>query len=193
VLTGEHLATLREVFASVCADFGADLVELDGQDDHVHLLVAYPPQVAIARLVNSLKGVSARRLRQRYRVRTPASTCGRLLPDPAAGDGRRHRHPRRDRSRPGQLHHRAQAERDQPILAAGVIAATTIDLVGTIGRSVLANLLPDARLWVSPRIVKRALSKYNALGPNITRISYKATVSIDILTPPARLTARDGP
>ena len=70
VLTGEHLGTLGEVFASVCADFGAELVEMDGEDDHVHLLVAYPPHVAVARLVNSLKGVSARRLRQRYRVRT---------------------------------------------------------------------------------------------------------------------------
>ena len=58
------------MFASVCADFGAELVEMDGEDDHVHLLVAYPPHVAVARLVNSLKGVSARRLRQRYRVRT---------------------------------------------------------------------------------------------------------------------------
>jgi len=70
ILTGEHLDALRAVFASVCADFGAELVEMDGEDDHVHLLVAYPPQVAIARLVNSLKSVSARRLRQRYRVRT---------------------------------------------------------------------------------------------------------------------------
>jgi putative transposase len=70
VLTGEHLDALRDVFANVCTDFGADLVEMDGEDDHVHLLVAYPPQVAVARLVNSLKGVSARRLRQRYRVRT---------------------------------------------------------------------------------------------------------------------------
>jgi REP-associated tyrosine transposase len=58
------------VFASVCADFSAELVEMDGEDDHVHLLVAYLPHVAVARLVNSLKGVSARRLRQRYRVRT---------------------------------------------------------------------------------------------------------------------------
>jgi putative transposase len=41
VLTGEHLGTLREVFASVGADFGAQLVELDAEDDHVHLLVAY--------------------------------------------------------------------------------------------------------------------------------------------------------
>jgi putative transposase len=58
------------VFASVGADLGAELVELDGEDDHVQLLVASPPQVAVARLVNSRKGVSARRLRQRYRVRT---------------------------------------------------------------------------------------------------------------------------
>ena len=70
VLTDEHLDALRGVFASVCADFGAELVEMDGEDDHVHLLVAYPPHVAVARLVNSLKGVSARRLRQRYRVRS---------------------------------------------------------------------------------------------------------------------------
>jgi putative transposase len=58
------------VFASVGADLGAKLVELDGEADHVQLLVASPPQVAVARLVNSLKGVSARRLRQRYRVRS---------------------------------------------------------------------------------------------------------------------------
>jgi putative transposase len=70
VLTGKHLGTLGGVFASVCADVGAELVEMDGEDDHAHLLAAYPPQVAVARLVNSLKGVSARRLRQPFRVRT---------------------------------------------------------------------------------------------------------------------------
>jgi putative transposase len=69
-LTGEHLGTLGQVFASVGADVGAELVKLDAEDDPVHLLVASPPQVAVARLVNSRKGVSARRLRQRYRVRT---------------------------------------------------------------------------------------------------------------------------
>jgi len=72
--------------------------------------------------------------------------------------------------------------RDQLIQAAGVIAHTSVDLVGVIGRAVLANLLPDRRVRVSPRIVKRAISKYNARGPNITRTSYKATVSINVLT-----------
>jgi putative transposase len=65
VLTGKHLDTLCEMFASVCADFGAELVEMDGQDDHVQLLVAYPPHVAVARLVNFLKGISVWRPRQR--------------------------------------------------------------------------------------------------------------------------------
>jgi putative transposase len=55
---------LRAIFAKVCEDFGADLRACDGEDDHVHLLVEYPPTVAIPTLVNSLKGVSSRRLRR---------------------------------------------------------------------------------------------------------------------------------
>lgn len=74
-----------------------------------------------------------------------------------------------------------QAARDQLVLAAGVIADTVIDLLGTIGRHVLANLLTARRLRACPRIVKRAISKYQARGPNINRANYKATLTIDIL------------
>ena len=49
---------------------------------------------------------------------------------------------------------------------------------------ILAGLLPARRLRTSPRIVKRAISKYQARGPKIARASYKATISIDILAPP---------
>jgi hypothetical protein len=73
--------------------------------------------------------------------------------------------------------------RDQLIQATGVIADTVIDLVGTIGRHVLATLMPARRPRVCPRVVKRAISKYQARGPEIDRTSYKATISIDILTP----------
>lgn len=55
---------LRSIFASVCDDFEATLVEMDGEHDHVHLLVEYPPKVAVSNLVNSLKGVSSRILRK---------------------------------------------------------------------------------------------------------------------------------
>jgi putative transposase len=49
----------------VCSDFEATLVEFNGEDDHVHLLVEYPPKVAVSVLVNSLKGVSSRMIRKR--------------------------------------------------------------------------------------------------------------------------------
>lgn len=44
VFTKAVLDDARTIFASVCADFGAELVEMDGEDDHVHILVNYPPK-----------------------------------------------------------------------------------------------------------------------------------------------------
>lgn len=65
VFTKEILDALKPIFTSVCADFEAELVEFDGEDDHVHLLVNYPPKLAVSSLVNSLKGVSSRLIRKR--------------------------------------------------------------------------------------------------------------------------------
>ena len=65
VFTKEILDDLRPMFASVCTDFEARLVEFDGEDDHVHLLVSYPPKVSVSNLVNSLKGVSSRMIRKK--------------------------------------------------------------------------------------------------------------------------------
>ena len=64
VFDGDALCRLRTIFAKTCADFEAQLIEMDGEDDHVHLLVEYPPKVAVSNLVNSLKGVSSRLLRK---------------------------------------------------------------------------------------------------------------------------------
>ena len=64
VLDADAIQKRRLHFASVCKDFEAELVERDGEDDHVHLLVNYPPKVAVSNLVNSLKGVSSRLLRK---------------------------------------------------------------------------------------------------------------------------------
>ena len=65
VFTKEILENLRPIFFSVCSDFEAELIEFDGEDDHVHLLVNYPPKVAISKLVNSLKGVSSHLIRKK--------------------------------------------------------------------------------------------------------------------------------
>jgi putative transposase len=66
VFADEHLEALEEVMSSVCADFGCQLEEFNGEDNHVHLLVGFPATVELSKLVNSLKGVSSRRLRQRH-------------------------------------------------------------------------------------------------------------------------------
>ena len=65
VFTQEVLDDMREIFTSVCTDMESELVEFDGEDDHVHLLVIYPPKLAISVLVNSLKGVSSRLVRKK--------------------------------------------------------------------------------------------------------------------------------
>lgn len=65
VFTKAILEDLEQIFTKTCADFEAELVEFDGEEDHVHLLVHYPPKVAISHLVNSLKGVSSRMIRQK--------------------------------------------------------------------------------------------------------------------------------
>jgi putative transposase len=63
-LDGEAIEQLRQIFSKVCADFEAVLVHIDGQGNHVHLLVHYPPKVSVSSLVNSLKGVSSYVLRR---------------------------------------------------------------------------------------------------------------------------------
>ena len=64
VFDGKAIDSLRVLFSKVCTDFESILVEMDGEDNHVHLLVQYPPKVSVSSLVNSLKGVSSRMLRQ---------------------------------------------------------------------------------------------------------------------------------
>jgi putative transposase len=66
VFDDDMLRCCEQAMRKVCADFGADLREFNGETDHVHLLVSYPPKIPVSALVNSLKGVSARRLRSEY-------------------------------------------------------------------------------------------------------------------------------
>ncbi len=65
VFTKQILEDLRDVFQSVCTDFESELVDFNGERDHVHLLVHYPPKVSVSKLVNSLKGVSSRMIRRK--------------------------------------------------------------------------------------------------------------------------------
>ena len=58
VVDGEAVEILRESFGGICRKFAAELIETNGAEDHVPLLVFYPPKVAVSALVDSLKGAS---------------------------------------------------------------------------------------------------------------------------------------
>ena len=45
---------------------GADLRQFNSEQDHVHLLVRYPPRLPVSTLVNRLNSVSARYLRKEF-------------------------------------------------------------------------------------------------------------------------------
>ncbi|MFF3247241.1 IS200/IS605 family transposase [Streptomyces sp. NPDC002870] len=74
VFNDEMLTRCEEIMRNVCQDFEAELKEFNGEEDHVHLLVHYPPKIALSKLVNSLKGVSSRYLRQEFTNRTNRTT-----------------------------------------------------------------------------------------------------------------------
>jgi putative transposase len=65
VLSALAIRDLTAIFAKVCRDFEAQPIECSGEDDHVHLLVTSPPKVSLSKLVNSLKDLSSRKLRDR--------------------------------------------------------------------------------------------------------------------------------
>ena len=66
VLNADMLTACQRVMAGLCAEMDCELREFNGEDDHVHLLVHYPPKLPVSTLVNRLKGVSAHYLRKEF-------------------------------------------------------------------------------------------------------------------------------
>jgi putative transposase len=83
VFTKQILNELKTSFTNVCTDFEARLVEFEGEGDHVHLLVEYPPKVTVSKLVNSLKGVSSRLIRKKNHPSIQNALWGNSLWSPS--------------------------------------------------------------------------------------------------------------
>lgn len=65
VMTDRVSDVLHETFEEVCGRYGATLDAFETDRDHAHLLVTYPPKVALSTLVMSLKTISSMRVRAR--------------------------------------------------------------------------------------------------------------------------------
>ena len=73
--TDQILTRCEAIMHDLCDDFGVELIEFNGERDHVHLLVHYPPKVSISKLAGSLKGVSPACCAKNS-TPTSAHTCG---------------------------------------------------------------------------------------------------------------------
>jgi putative transposase len=63
VITPRVQAAIEEKAREVCKRFDASLDAIDGEDDHIHLLVSYPPKVGLSTLVGALKTNTSKHIR----------------------------------------------------------------------------------------------------------------------------------
>lgn len=66
VINKEILGRLEQIFRDTCIKWESSVVEFNGEEDHVHLLIDYNPKVQTSKLVNNLKTVSSRLIRKEF-------------------------------------------------------------------------------------------------------------------------------
>jgi putative transposase len=66
VLTDKVLARCLDIAKDIASDFGAVILESNGESDHIHILFTAPPDFNLCRMINSLKTVTSRRLKQEF-------------------------------------------------------------------------------------------------------------------------------
>ncbi|MDV2994572.1 MAG: hypothetical protein N4J56_004226 [Chroococcidiopsis sp. SAG 2025] len=64
VFSLQELKLIEEVFHHVAKQMDFQILEINGEDEHVHALIEYPPKLSVSKIVNALKGVSSRRYGQ---------------------------------------------------------------------------------------------------------------------------------
>lgn len=60
------LERLQEIFSEVCQRDRVRPLECSGEEDHVHLLISYPPTICLPNLVRKLKTISFLKIRQEF-------------------------------------------------------------------------------------------------------------------------------
>lgn len=58
------ITQIREAMHHAAKRLEIDILEVDGEADHIHVLVGYPPKLSVSVLVNNLKSISSRMVRQ---------------------------------------------------------------------------------------------------------------------------------
>ena len=66
VIDAQMIEELSQVFKSVLKSWDSELIEFNGEADHVHLLISYPPQKLLSSLIANLKATSSKRMWRKF-------------------------------------------------------------------------------------------------------------------------------
>jgi putative transposase len=64
IFTAESLAVIEKSFTEVARKMDFQVLEFNGEANHIHALIEFPPKISVSQMVNALKGVSSRRYGQ---------------------------------------------------------------------------------------------------------------------------------
>lgn len=60
------LTRLNEIASNLFSTVGCEIIEFNGEEDHIHILFEAPPQIQLSKLINSFKTVSSRYIRKEF-------------------------------------------------------------------------------------------------------------------------------
>lgn len=78
VLNTEMLNRLKEMVEQVSNKMGCQLIEFNGESDHIHILLDFHPKNSIAAVVGSLKSSTARMLKKEFPVEVEKHYWGKV-------------------------------------------------------------------------------------------------------------------
>lgn len=61
-----YMDILKQILIKTAYDYDCEILEIEIPVDHVHMLIAIPPQVSLSDTIRTLKSISARELFRRY-------------------------------------------------------------------------------------------------------------------------------
>ncbi|MBT8763063.1 IS200/IS605 family transposase [Desulfohalobiaceae bacterium Ax17] len=66
VLSDQILKRLKEILVALCDKWDVQLLEFNGEKDHVHLLIDAHPSLELSRFINNIKTVTSRKVRKEF-------------------------------------------------------------------------------------------------------------------------------
>lgn len=66
VFTSKMIDRLKEILNELLSKWDCEVVDFNGEEDHVHLVFRYTPQTELPKFINNLKTVTSRYLRKEF-------------------------------------------------------------------------------------------------------------------------------